>query len=329
MAENTASKTGKPKLKVGMYWSASCGGCDISLLEIGPHLLELIEAADIVFWPCAADFKYEDVAGYPDEHIDVLLWNGGVRSSEHEELARLLRKKSKTLVAYGSCAGFGGIPALANLYPLEDLHKVVYRENPSLDKSSEALPQESYDTPFGELTLPKLYPHVLRLGDIVDVDYIIPGCPPQAPQVWKVLQAVITGQVPTRNTAVQVGCDGRTVCDDCEREKRRVKIKAFRRPHEAVPEPEWCLLEQGFICMGPATRNGCGASCLKADLPCRGCYGASGDASDQGTSMIGALGSLLDATTDERAKEMIDDIVDPLGTLYRFSLAASHLKGRR
>ena len=73
------------KLRVGMYWASSCGGCDISLLEIAEHLLELIEVADIVFWPCVADFKYRDVAGYPDGHIDVCLFNGAIRSSEQEE----------------------------------------------------------------------------------------------------------------------------------------------------------------------------------------------------------------------------------------------------
>ena len=83
------------KLKIGMYWAASCGGCDISLLEIGPHMLELIEVADVVFWPCAADFKYEDVAGYPDGYMDVCFFNGGVRSSEQEEIARLLRAEEQ------------------------------------------------------------------------------------------------------------------------------------------------------------------------------------------------------------------------------------------
>ena len=95
------------KLKVGMYWASSCGGCDISLLEIGPRLLDLIKIADVVFWPCAADFKYQDVAHYPDGYMDVCFYNGGIRNSEQEEVARLLRKKSKTLIGYGACAAEG------------------------------------------------------------------------------------------------------------------------------------------------------------------------------------------------------------------------------
>jgi F420-non-reducing hydrogenase small subunit len=86
---------GDAKKKVGVYWAASCGGCDISLLEIGPRILDLIAIADIVLWPCAADFKYADVAKYPDGYIDYCFFNGGIRTSEHEEVARLLRRKSK------------------------------------------------------------------------------------------------------------------------------------------------------------------------------------------------------------------------------------------
>ena len=81
--------------------------------------------------------------------------------------------------------------------------------------------------------------------------------------------------------------------------------------------------------MGPATRSGCGALCIKADLPCGGCYGPCGEVQDQGAAMIGALGSILDADTEEQAHEMVEQIVDPVGTFYRFTMASSDLKGRR
>jgi F420-non-reducing hydrogenase small subunit len=314
------------KLKVGMYWASSCGGCDISLLEIGPRILDLIQIADVVLWPCAADFKYKDVAAYPDGYIDVCFYNGGVRNSEQEEVARLLRKKSKTLIGYGACALGGGIPALANLKSRAEIYDVVYHHNPSIDNRAGTEPQPTFQTPFGELEIPEFYPAVLCLKDVVPVDYEIPGCPPQADRVWESIQAVVTGAVPARNTAVRVGCTGKSVCDECEREKKLVKIKAFKRHHQIRPEPGWCLLEQGILCMGPATRSGCGALCLKADMPCEGCYGPPANAEDQGTSMIGALGALLDAQQEERAQEMVAEIADPTGTFYRFSLSSSFMK---
>jgi F420-non-reducing hydrogenase small subunit len=314
------------KLKIGMYWASSCGGCDISLLEIGPRILELIQLADVVLWPCVADFKYQDVAGYPDGYMDACFYNGGVRSSEQEEIARLLRQKSKTLIGYGACAVGGGIPALANLKSRAELYDVVYHQNPSIDNRGGVEPEPLHEVSQGELELPEFYPAVLRLKDVVPVDYEIPGCPPQADRVWESIQALVTGAVPPRNTAVRVGCFDKTVCDECSREKKLVKIKAFRRHHQFRPEPNWCLLEQGILCMGPATRSGCGALCLKADVACEGCYGAPANAEDQGTCMVGALGALLDAPTEERAREMVAEIADPTGTFYRFSLSSSFMK---
>lgn len=314
------------KLKIGMYWASSCGGCDISLLEIGPRILELIKIADVAFWPCAADFKYATVAGYPDGYLDVCFFNGGVRNSEQEEIARLLRQKSKTLVAYGICAGDGGIPALANLKTVEGIYQAAYHANPSIDNPEGVEPQPHVETPYGVLEIPRFYPAVLRLGDLVEVDYVLPGCPPQADRVWEAIQALAGGAVPGRNREVRVGCSDKTVCDECPREKKLVKITQFRRPHEFRPEPDWCLLEQGILCLGPATRSGCGALCLKADIRCEGCYGPPAESEDQGASMIGALGTLLDATTEERAQELVAQIADPTGTFYRFSMASSLLK---
>jgi F420-non-reducing hydrogenase small subunit len=329
MSTDEAMPGAKEKLKIGMYWAAGCGGCDISLLEIGPRLLELIEAADIVFWPCATDFKYRDVVNYPDRFMDICFFNGGVRSSEQEELARLIRSKCKTLVAYGACACDGGIPSLANTKTVEGIFDASYHDNPSLDNPDHVEPQPMTTCEFGELEIPRLYPQVLRLSDVVEVDYRIPGCPPVPDRVWEAILALIGGGAPTRNSAVKVACTDKSVCDDCSLEKRQVRIKEFKRPHEAIPEAEWCLLEQGFICMGPATRSGCGALCTRAHLSCRGCYGPCSGVEDQGAAMIGALGSILDADTEERAREMIDRIVDPVGTFYRFTMASSDLKGSK
>jgi F420-non-reducing hydrogenase small subunit len=323
------SANGSTKKRIGMYWAASCGGCDISFLEIGPRILELIQVADVVFWPCAADFKYKDVAGYPDGHIDYCLFNGGVRNSEQEEVARLLRKKSKTLVAYGECAVDGGIPALANLKSRQEIYQASYHDNPSTVNPQRVEPQEKTETPCGEVEIPSMYDQVLRLKDVVEVDYEIPGCPPLADRVWEALQALISGAVPARNQALKVGCSLKAVCDECPRPKRLVKIKEFKRPHQAIPEPDWCFLEQGFVCTGPATRSGCGALCIKGGLPCRGCYGPSGTTEDLGTAMVSAIGSILAAEKETEAQRVIDQIVDPVGTFYRFTLSSSYLKGRK
>jgi F420-non-reducing hydrogenase small subunit len=317
------------KLKIGVYWAASCGGCDISLLEIGFKLLDLLEIADVVFWPCAADFKYADVARYPDQYMDVCFFNGGIRNTEQEQVARLLRKKARTLVAYGACAADGGIPALANLSSREALIQTAYHDSPSTENPNGTVPQPETETAFGPLEIPELYAAVLRLKDVAAVDYEIPGCPPQADRVWEVIQAVAGGAVPASNDALRVGCTLKSVCDECPLEKRLTRISQFRRPQEFRPEPGWCLLEQGLICMGPATRGGCGALCLKAGVRCEGCYGPPVEVSDQGAAIAGALGSLIDASTEQRAADLVGQIPDPTGTFYRFTLSSSPMKARR
>lgn len=320
---------GNGKLKIGVYWAASCGGCDISLLEIGFRLLDLLEIADVVFWPCAADFKYADVAGYPDQHMDVCFFNGGIRNTEQEAVARLLRKKSRTLVAYGACAADGGIPALANLSSREALLQTAFHDSPSTENPAGLTPQPETATEAGPLKIPDLYEAVLRLKDVAQVDYELPGCPPQADRVWEVIQAVATGAVPARNGALRVGCTLKSVCDECPLEKKMVRVSRFRRHQEFRPEPGWCLLEQGLVCMGPATRGGCGALCLKAGMRCEGCYGSPVEVNDQGAAIAGALGSMLDATSEQRARDLVGQIPDPTGTFYRFTLSSSQMKARR
>ena len=79
--------------KLAFYWAASCGGCEISITELGMRLVDVSEKADIVFWPAAMDFKYDDVRAMADNEIDISFFNGAIRNSENEEIAHLLRKK--------------------------------------------------------------------------------------------------------------------------------------------------------------------------------------------------------------------------------------------
>ncbi|MFO8036975.1 MAG: F420-nonreducing hydrogenase [Anaerolineales bacterium] len=329
------TENGKPTL--AMYWGASCGGCEISVLNIHENILTVDEIFDIVFFPCIADFKYKDVESYPDNYIDVCLFNGAIRNSENEEMAHLLREKSKVLVAYGSCAYEGCIPALSNLTTKEATLNKVYIDNPSIDNPKKTFPQTSTQMPEGELTLPSFYHTVKALDQVTDVDYYLPGCPPEPPQIWAVLQ-VIAGaltegkELPPKGSVV--GAGQTAVCDECPLEKQEKTIARFYRPYEINPDPDICLLEQGIMCMGPATRSGCGALCPSVGMGCRGCYGPTEGVEDQGAKMLSAIASVLDAgdeTMEEDElealiEEAVDTIADPSGTFYRFSMAHSILQ---
>jgi F420-non-reducing hydrogenase small subunit len=315
--------TQNKKLKLGLYWAASCGGCEIAIVELREKILDLDAAADILFWPCAMDFKYKDVEAMPEGHIDVCLFNGAIRSSENEHLAHLLRQKSKVLVAFGSCAHEGCIPGLANLFDRQSIFERVYLETPSTDNSDGIVPQTSYQMPEGEVTLPKLYNTVKTLSQVEDVDYFVPGCPPQAPQIWSVVETILAGNLPPKGSVV--GAGEKTVCDECKHKREEKRIKKFYRPHEIIPDSEQCLFDQGIICAGPATRSGCGALCPTVGMPCRGCYGPPPHVVDQGAALLSAVASVVDADTEEEAARIVGEIVDPVGTFYRFGLPSSLL----
>ncbi len=316
----------KPKL--AMYWAASCGGCEVAVLDVDEALLDVAAYFDIVFWPAAMDFKYKDVEALEDSSIELCLYNGAIRTSENEAMARLLRRKSKILVAFGSCAVEGCIPGLANFTTREAILEWVYQKSPSTVNPDGVRPQPRLQAPEGELEIPEFYEEVRTLGQVVPVEYFMPGCPPQPPQIVNVLTAIMSGAALPPPGSV-IGAGEKTCCDECGRVRMEKRLKRFYRVWEMEPNPQECLLDQGILCMGPATRSGCGALCLKANMPCRGCYGAAPHVADQGAKMISALASVIDAHEPPEIEQILDQIADPAGTFYRFSAAASLLQRRR
>lgn len=316
-----------PKLKVALYWAASCGGCEIATLAIGDKILKLAEAADIVFWPVAIDAKYADVENMPDGSIDACLFNGAIRNSENEYLAKLLRRKSRIMIAYGSCSCEGCIPGLANFFSAKEIMQTVYIDTASSDNIDKVIPQTKVTVPEGELELPEFYNTVKTLAQTVDVDYFVPGCPPEESTTWMALEALISGNLPPRGAVIAPPSS--CVCNDCPRIKNEKKIKAFHRPYEIIPDPNICLLEQGLLCCGIGTRGGCGALCPKANMPCTGCYGPVEGVRDQGSHILTAWASIIDSNDPDEINKILDGIVDPAGYVYRYSLPDSMINRAR
>jgi len=319
---------GKDKLKIAFYWAASCGGCEIAVLDINEKILDVIQIADIVFWPVAMDIKYKDVEAMPDKHIDICFFNGSVRTEEQEYMAKLLRQKSKTLVAFGSCAQEGCIPGLANLHDRKGIFSKVYLESKSIANPNSAVPKTETKVEEGVLKLPEFYDTVRTLDQTVEVDYYLPGCPPPVKLIADAVDAIAKNELPPKGSVL---APLKSVCDECPRKKENKKISKIYRVHEKVPEPEKCLLEQGIICMGPATRSGCGAQCLTVDMPCTGCGGPCPNTPEQGAAMISALASILGLENEqeqspEDVEKLMNQIKDPIGTFYMYSLPSSLLR---
>jgi F420-non-reducing hydrogenase small subunit len=324
------SSNGKPKF--AMYWAASCGGCEISVLNIHEKILEVDANFEVVFWPVAMDAKYKDVEAMEDNSILLTLFNGSIRNDENEHIARLLRKKSQILVAFGSCAAEGGIPALGNLGTSKSIFETAYftisTENPG-----EVYPQVQYEAPEGELHLPKIYPVVKTLDQVVPVDYYMPGCPPEPTQIAAVIDLVIQvlqGKAELPPKGAVIGAGPSTVCDECTRKRGEKLIKKFTRIQDlAFIDPELCLLEQGIPCNGPATRSGCDARCPSVGAQCIGCYGPAEGVLDYGARLMSAFASVIDSNNPEEIDKILDTLPDPAGQFYRFNLARSLLRSSK
>lgn len=257
---------------------------------MGERLLDILAVADIVHLPALVDSKYYGQLG-DQKHLslpeaDVGIISGGIRNEEHLEVALEMRKRCNLIIALGTCATHGGIPSLANTYTVDEVMDRAF--------STETTDQPNVHPTDG---VPPLLDSCYALDEKIKVDIHLPGCPPHPDHIFSALVALVQGkplEVPTKS-----------VCDTCPTVRQgKGELKKVQRflsaPQYGVPgEPlnrMRCLLEQGFLCMGPVTRAGCGGDaitprCISARVPCRGCYGPVRHEGNQLLDMLNALAS--------------------------------------
>jgi len=311
--------------KIARYWCAGCGGCEESVIDLANDLLKIAEKAEIVFWPVALDVRYSDVTAMDDAGIDVTFINGAIRLDDHVRMVRLLRQKSKRIVAHGSCAHMGGVIGLANLFTAGQLLECAYRQMPSMADPAGPLPGDGEKGP----ALPELLPSVKTLDQVVRVDAIIPGCPPPPETMARVIDDAIHGRLPTEKT---IFAHRKALCHQCPRldsRPEKVEIIRFKRLYQTRWDPNVCFLPQGLICLGPVTRGGCNAQCIGANMPCRGCFGPTEGVGDFGAGAIACIAAMMAGTDETTIDQLVDSIADPAGLFYRYSLATSVLGAGR
>lgn len=316
------------KPKVAFYWCASCGGCDESVVDLAEDVLTVVDAVDIVFWPVALDTKRCDVEAMPDGSILVSLVNGAIRTSEQAHMARLMRRKSKILIAYGACAQMGGIPGLANQFERERILEYVYEGSPSVVNPEKTYPATVHRDNGRTTTLPEFLESVHPLDRVVPVDYYLPGCPPTPKLLKEALLALLSGNVPPNGAVLAPDV---ALCEQCDRRDSKpvdLSFLHFRRPHLTRLDPAKCILAQEVLCMGPATRGGCEAQCVKGNMPCTGCFGPTSRVKDQGAKMLSSLSASVSATDEAGIDAILSGISDPVGSFYRYGLPKSLLRGR-
>ncbi len=317
------------KPKVAFYWCASCGGCEEAVVDLAEAILDVVAAVDIVFWPVALDFKRKHVEAMADGAILATFLNGAIRTTEQEEMVHMLRRKSQLLIAFGACSHLGGIPGLANLSDRASIFRTAYLESPSTVNPDGVLPQLRFKDNGHAVTLPGFYDTVRTLDQVAEVDYYIPGCAPTPKIILAAVQTLLSGALPPRGTVL---APDRALCDECPRKDSKPETLAFtefKRPYELLLDPEKCLLAQGVLCMGPATRGGCEALCIQGNMPCSGCCGPTSRVRDQGAKFLSSLAAQVSSTEEKEIEQILSRIPDPVGTLYRYSLPASLLHRKK
>ena len=300
-------------VRVAEEWLATCGGCEVTILDIGEPLLDLLPKLEFVHMPVIMDHKYYGQTGEKTEleipEADVGIISGGIRTEENQRVAEEMRKKCKTLIAIGSCANFGGIPALGNMYTVEEILDKVYRTTRSVEPG---------DTP--NVDIPPFTDRVYAVPEVVKVDIQLPGCPTTPELVAEALTCLLEGKPFTLAE--------RSVCDDCPVEREKKAVTTVKRPLEKVefapgqPLGEVrCFMEQGYLCQGPATRSGCGGAdkvprCVRAYMTCRGCFGPIRAGANPMVDMMGALSSIgLDPRQIEDRMATFNRFIGVIGRL--------------
>ncbi len=306
-------------VKVAEEWLGSCSGCEIAILNLGETLLEVLPQLEFVHIPVLMDHKYYGQLGDGDlREVDIPeatvgIVSGGVRNAEHLEVLEAMRRRCQVLIALGTCATHGGIPALINGTTNAELMERYYRGCETTDPADD--PAE---------TIPPLLERVYALDEKVKVDLYLPGCPPHPDHIAEALVALLEGREPV--------LPQKSVCDTCPTIREgKGQVRTIRRfldnaqydPERPLSEMR-CLLEQGLLCMGPVTRAGCAGAagqaprCISARVPCRGCYGP---VQQNGNQMLDMLNALASNGID------IKTVPDRTG-LLRFSGAHGRLRPR-
>lgn len=209
----------KKKLDIGLYGFTGCNGDQLVVVHSEDKLLDFFGAANVKSFSLAKSDNDESA-------LDIAFIEGSICNQEQAEHVKHIRERSKLLVAIGSCACYGGIQSMQVKPSWEARFKKIYAEN--------------------QLELRKPTPSK-PVGDVVKVDFCVPGCPIDADQFFYIFGQLLHGNIPAMPDY--------PVCADCRWKENE------------------CLLLKGVFCVGPLTASGCGAVCPSHNLPCLGCWG--------------------------------------------------------
>lgn len=228
------------------------------------------------------------ISGDDVPKVDTLLVSGAVRTDEDMYRLRHAARQAEQVVAVGTCAISAGV---ANLGDRPEVRALFFA-----DKERRHVP--------------RLLPRPRPVDAVVPVSLYLPGCPP-TPELF--MAALFNRQ----------GFQGaRTVCIECGRKKTRERPKNLLGFQSGKVDPEICLINQGYLCVGSSTRGGCRAPCTRAGHPCVGCRGPSdGFISRSSQEWFDAIKKVFQRMTDIPEEEIDQAVRSPQLALFVFQFA--------
>jgi F420-non-reducing hydrogenase small subunit len=235
------------KIRLNTEWLCDCGGCHVALVDLHEKILNVLESVEILKCPVLTDEKL-----YPEADIGIL--TGSIRTEHDRHAAEEMRRKCKTIIAFGTCAVYGGLHGAGLAHSREEIMDLVYRRSPTT--KTDFLP-DSEITGLEKLVTP--------IDEVIDVDLYLPGCPPHAQFIFEGLSALIENRQPRARQE--------TVCAACKRTMKKTEVSEIKASHEGMPDDDTCFLSQGYICLGSVTLDRCLAPCPNHGVMCSGCAG--------------------------------------------------------
>ena len=235
------------KIRLNTDWLCDCGGCHVALVDLHEKLLQVLEALEIQHCPVMTDIKE-----YPQADIGIL--TGSIRTEHDRQTAQVMREKCTTLIAFGTCAVYGGLHGAGLAHSREEIMEHVYRKNPTT--RTDIIP-DSEVTELAKMVTP--------IDEVIDVDLYLPGCPPHAHFIFESLVSLIEGRRPRASQE--------TVCGRCTRQMIRGDATRIKSSLDGITDDKICFLSQGYICLGSATLDRCLSPCPNHGVACTGCAG--------------------------------------------------------
>lgn len=247
------------KLKLSTEWLSVCGGCHVAVVDLDLNededalkVLKVLEAIEICHSPILTDVK-----DYPE--VDIGIVSGAIRSDHDRETARKMRASCKKLIAFGTCAVYGGISGAGNIHSNDEIFDCVYSQNPTT-RDNKKLPDPAKG-------IPRLSETVVPLDSVINVDIYLPGCPPHPYFIsWALLSLL---------GIKESNVNYRNVCARCDRDMGKKEVEGLKRFIQGAPDTKTCFLSQGYLCFGSVTLDRCLAPCPKKGMVCTGCSGPS------------------------------------------------------